>query len=392
MTNKELTDLLAQLVAVPSVNPHDEPDARIAGEKRIADVVAAYLSECGFDVSLSEREAGRPNLLAARGPADARRTLLLEVHLDTVGVKGMKRPPFEPRVEDGKLYGRGACDDKGPMASALFALKHADLDRLAGAGVRVVFAGAMGEETGNIGAVRLVEDGLRADQTIVLEPTELAVIHAHKGALWFEVEVRGRAAHGSHPEHGVNAVTGMAHVLRFLEERIAGDRKRLDHPLLGKPSLSVGSIHGGTSVNIVPDRCVIGVDRRTLPGENNEAVLEAVRLELERLASEGLILSHEIRLLKEGTPFETAVPSPLVDLLTKSCEQEGRPVRMEGAAWYSDAGPLSAVSGEIAVFGPGSIRQAHTAEEYIDLEELDAGGRILRRFLQRLGDPGPDGI
>ncbi len=287
-------------------------------------------------------------------------------------------------MEGGNLYGRGASDTKGPTAAALKALSPDVLGRLAAAGVRVVFAGAMGEETGNVGAVRLVERGLAADQAIVLEPTNLAIIHAHKGALWMEIEVGGVAAHGSNPERGVNAVTGMLELVRHLQEQLDEDRRRVSDALLGGPTLNIGLIRGGTAANIVPDRCVLQVDRRTLPGEQPGEIVERIRAVLGLMQGEGRITSFEVRIMKGGTPFSTSSASGLVTDLEEACRAAGVPPRREGAAWHSDAGPLSAVCREVVVFGPGRIEEAHTADEHIDLDSLQAGCNVLRQFFERL--------
>lgn len=389
MAEKELVELLGQLVAIPSVNPECTDDASIAGEGRLADFLAGLLEGLGFRITWHDRASGRPNLVAFHGPGKPRRTLLLASHLDTVGVTGMTRPPFEAQVEGGRLYARGACDTKGPMAAALHAFSHETLEALAAAGYGVMFAAVMGEETGNVGAARLARSGLRVDQVIVLEPTELAVIHAHKGALWFEVEVRGTAAHGSNPEHGVNAIVGMAEVLRVLQEQIKADQQARRNPLLGSPSLSVGAIRGGSAVNVVPDRCVIQVDRRTLPEEDHQQIIERVRAGLVQLEREGRILSHQVRIMKAGAPFQTSASSRLVEALKTACTRAGVKPRTEGAAWYSDAGPLSDICSEIVVFGPGSIQQAHTADEYIDLGSLQAGCEVIRRLLRQLAEKEP---
>ncbi len=382
----ELVELLKQLIAVPSVNPEDTDDPRIAGEGRLADFLAGYLEALGFRVAWDDKESGRPNLVAEHGPARPKSTILLEAHLDTVGVAGMPRPPFEAVIEGRRLYGRGACDDKGPMAAALHAMSKRTLHALGEHGVRVVFVGAMGEEKGNVGAERLARSDLRADRVIVLEPTELAIVLAHKGALWFKVEVGGVAAHGSNPGVGLNAITGMARVLDLLERQVAEDRARHRNAVLGEPTLNVGRIEGGCSVNIVPDRCVIHVDRRTLPEESTEEILERLRAGLVELQKNGVLASHAIRVGKIGSPFETSAQSGLVRLLEASCAASGVAAKREGAAWHSDAGHLSKIGSELVVFGPGSIRQAHTTEEYIDLDSLQAGCSILKHFFGKVVD------
>ncbi len=382
MADKELVNLLAQLVAIPSVNPHITTDAGIAGEAKLADFLAGYLEGLGFHIRLDDVEPGRPNLVARFGPSRPKRTLLFESHLDTVGVAGMSGRPFVARVRNGRLHGRGACDTKGPMAAALRAFSPRVLERLAGEGWQVVFAGAMGEENGNVGAMRLVKDRVRADMAVILEPTELAVIHAHKGALWVKVAGRGRAAHGSNPDRGINAVTGMVRFMELFRSRL--ERKPARDPRLGRMTLNVGSMRGGTAVNIVPDACEMELDVRTLPGGDQRRLVAAMKSDLERVKREGGLTSFGIRVMKAGIPFQTSANSELVRRLKAACRTAGVTPKMEGAAWYSDAGPLSACCSQIVVFGPGSIAQAHTADEFIDLNSLQAGCSILREFLSAL--------
>lgn len=382
MADQELVRLLEQLVSIPSVSPEYGEDPAAAGETRIAGFLADTLAHTGFKIELDEVSPGRPNLIASFGPDNPRKTLLFEAHMDTVGVTGMSRPPFKAVYESNRLYARGACDDKGPMAAALLALSRDMIEKLAASGVRTVFAGVMGEETGNIGAARLADKGVRVDQIIVLEPTELSIVHTHKGMVWLRVEVGGLAAHGSNPDRGVNAIAGMASVMQFLHERIAEDQQAWHDAVLGRPTLNIGMIHGGCAVNIVPDSCVIEADRRTLPGEDEVQIIERIRGGLVELQGKGRITSHAVRVIKLGRPFRTAENCGLIAALKRSAVRVGREAQLEGAAWFSDASVLSRVAPEVVVFGPGSIKQAHTADEHIDLNDLQAGCDILKCFLE----------
>ena len=389
MADKELVSLLEELIAIPSVSPEYTDDPAVAGEARMAGFLADTLGRLGFKIDLDEVAPGRPNLIAVFGPDKPRKTLLFESHMDTVGVAGMSRPPFKAVYEGNRLYARGACDDKGPMAAALAALSRSLLDRLAASGIRLVFVGVMGEETGNIGAARLAEQGVRADQIVVLEPTDLAIIHTHKGVIWLRIEVGGLAAHGSNPARGVNAITGMACVMQFLHEQIVEDQQARHDAVLGQPTLNIGTIHGGCAVNIVPDSCSIEVDRRTLPGEDEAEIVERIRGGLVELQRRGCIASHAVRVIKLGHPFQTAENSGLVAALKQGFHRVDREARMEGAAWYSDAGALSRVAPELVVFGPGSIKQAHTVDEHIDCDGLQVGCDILRLFLECMAGKAP---
>ncbi len=377
-------DLLARLVSIPSVNPLLADDRSIGSEAALAQFLADHLEARGFAVDWREVVPGRPNVVGRFGPTSPRRTLMLEAHLDTQGIHGMTVPPFGAEVRDGRLYGRGACDTKGPMAAALCALQGPVLESLADAGVQVLFVGAIGEEKGNLGAEQLVELGLGADEAVILEPTELAIVHAHKGVLWHEIEVRGRAGHGSDPDRALSAIRAMGRVMEAVEADVAERRKLGPHPVLGEATVNIGLIRGGTSINIVPDRCVIEVDRRLLPGEDGRAILRRLREQLEAMATAGLLTGSTVREIKCGDPFETTTACPLVRRLTQSCVAEGASGRTEGAAWFSDAGPFARTCRDVAVFGPGSIRQAHTADEYIELASLEQGTRILAGFLNRL--------
>ncbi len=386
MADASLVDLLRKLVSIPSVNPLLAEDPAIGTEKPMAEYLAGFLTQRGFAVEWVEVEPGRPNVVGRYGPAKPRHTLLVESHLDTQGIHGMVVPPFEGVVRDGRLYGRGACDTKGPMAAALHALQPATLEKLAAAGVQLIYVGAIGEEKGNTGAFQLVERGLGADEALILEPTDLAVVHAPKGAFWFEINAHGLAAHGSNPALGVNAIRGMMELVRDLESDVIAAQRATPHPLLGQPSVNFGVIRGGSSTNIVPDRCVLEVDRRTLPGEDNAALLQQVRQRVDQHVKLGNITGGEVRVLTDNTPFETSANGRLVQRLVAAARTAGEPGRAEGAAWFSDAGPFARTCREVAVFGPGSIKQAHTVDEYMELASLEKGRAILTDFFSRLAD------
>lgn len=385
MAMQDTVSLLQSLVRVPSVNPDLSGDPNIGGEKRIAGLLSELLCEKGFSVECHEPIPGRPNVIGRFGSAGAVRTILVEAHLDTQGVEGMTVPPFEALVRDGRLYGRGACDTKGPLASALMALTTERLHRLADSGIQIIFVGAIGEEKGNLGAEQLVARGIGADEALILEPTECAIVRAHKGTLWYCLEVAGRAAHGSTPGQGISAIRGMFSAIQAIDAELAEAIQRRKGSELGPPTVNIGTIRGGSSINIVPDQCRIEVDRRTIPGERNSEILDQIRERMDSLRATGAIASWNITLIKDGAPFETAIDSRLIRRLAVAVEEvNGRASRIEGAAWFSDAGVFSRTCREVAVFGPGSIRQAHTADEYIEIGELERGVRILGAFFDRL--------
>jgi len=377
----DLIQLTQDLVGVPSINPILSEDPDLRGEHRMAEFLEQYLRKAGFSVSLAGNIPGRPNVVAKMGLSKPSRRIIIEGHLDTQGIHGMIVPPFEGRIEGGRIYGRGACDMKGPMAAALVNVSPSRLQKFADAGVELVFIGAVGEETGNLGAIELANGGVGADEILVLEPTDLHIVHAHKGAFWFEVEIKGLAAHGSNPQKGLNAIKAMTRVIELIEEQVS--KSTHVSKLLGRPTVNIGTIRGGSSVNIVPDQCVIQVDRRTTPGEEGAAILKSIRASLETMVSRDIFKGFELRTIKEGVPFETLADTSLVRRLSASCEAVGVKAITEGAAWYSDAGPFSRTCREVAVFGPGSIAQAHTVDEFIEIAELIKGAHIIDRFLDR---------
>ena len=376
MKMNSVSEILRQIVAIPSVNPALADVDSIRGEARLVEWLEPWFAQKGFRTERVCSTPGRPNLLARLGARKPRKTILFESHLDTVGVTGFQGDPFALREENGRLVGRGACDTKGPLAAFMAALDTDVLAALEKSSTQLIWLGAIGEETGNLGAEEAAAAGLRTDECIVLEPTDLHIVHAHKGACWFTVATRGRAVHASDPARGDNAILKMPAVWRILEEATAEAGKTYHSPVLGRPTLSVGTIRGGVATNVVPDACEIQVDRRLMPGETAATVLADLKARLASIPG-----GVEIALLKEGLPFHTDPSAALVRRFGSALEAAGVvPVR-ECAAWCSDAGVLSSVCGETLVWGPGAIAQAHTVDEYIEATSLESGCDTLRQFL-----------
>jgi succinyl-diaminopimelate desuccinylase len=241
----------------------------------------------------------------------------------------------------------------------------------------IIFAGLVDEEHGQAGSRALVASGLRADLAVVGEPTCLQVVTAHKGTLWLELETRGKSAHGSWPELGRNAVHAMARIVDLLQTAYAAQLRRRRHPLLGCATVSVGAICGGSQANIVPDRCTILIDRRTLPGETESGVRREIIGALRRKHLKAAFAKER---LPACLPLETNPRLPLVAQFLRSIGQR-QPI---GVRYFCDASVLAHGGIPSVVFGPGDIAQAHTADEWIAVEALDRGKRLLRRFLQSL--------
>jgi len=369
--------LLCELIALPSVNPAFlSGDHRHTGERRVAEFLATVAARGGLDVELQAALPQRANLIARLSPSrKIRQRILLAPHLDTVPAAAEKQ--FLPRIQNGRLSGRGACDTKGSIAAMLGALCEIARSTQRPSETEIVFAGLVDEENTQAGARALVRGGLRADLAIVGEPTRLRVVTAHKGNWWFRLETRGKAAHGARPELGRNAVHAMAKIVDALETGYAKELRRRRHPLLGAATVNVGTICGGTQPNIVPDACAITVDRRTLPGETEAGV----RRELSAFLA-GKKLSAKFSGVKAApcSPLETDPAIPLVRQFLK-CAGQRRPV---GVDFFCDAAVLAAGGIPSVVFGPGDIAQAHTVDEWISLVELERGRALLVRFLKSL--------
>ena len=284
----EVADLAAALVRIDSVNP--ALIAGAAGEAEVAAFVAQWLERAGLEVEVVEPVPGRPSGDRDRARDGGGRSLLLNAHLDTVGTEAMETP-FDARVEDGRLYGRGSYDMKGALAAAMLALADAARSGLAG---DVILTAVADEELASVGTEAVLER-VRADAAIVVEPTELQLAIAHRGFVGFEIETHGVAAHGSRPDLGVDAIAKMGHVLVALEEldrRLQAGRR---HPLVGPGSLHASLIEGGQEFSSYPARCLLTGERRTLPGET------AAEIEADLRAAAG---DAEVRLLVSREPFE----------------------------------------------------------------------------------------
>ena len=372
MTNTE--KLLRELIALPSVNPAFLPAKHPhAGERRVAEFLAATAARAGLDVEFQAVAPGRSNLLARLSPrGKARQRLVLAPHLDTVNATDEQ---FTPRTKNGRLFGRGACDTKGSVAAMLRALCELGQGGQRPAETEIVFVGLVDEEHAQAGSRALVAGGLRADLAIVGEATRLQVVTEHKGTSWMCLETRGKSAHGSSPELGRNAVHAMARVVDLLQTDYAAQLRHRRHPLLGCATVSVGAICGGTQANIVPDHCSILIDRRSLPGETQAGIRREIVGVLRR---KHLSVSFVKDKLPPCLPLETDSRHPLVARFLNSVGQR----KPGGVRYFTDASVLGHGGIPSVVFGPGDIAQAHTADEWISLAELERGKGLLLRFLQ----------
>lgn len=386
--------LLKDLVSIPSVNPMGRD---VSGpeyfEGRVTAYLERYLSKLGVAFEVVEIEPGRANVLARLDAPGSTKTVLLDAHQDTVPVDGMTIPPFEPTETDGRVYGRGSCDVKGGLAAMLAAFTRLATDRPRGM-ANVVLSCTCDEESTSIGIYHLVGSWTgkspgyrtcpqRPDVAIVAEPTELDIVVAHRGATRWKLHTTGRACHSSRPSEGINAIYRMARVLKCLEEYAAWlPTSRPAHPLCGPATLSVGLISGGSSVNVVPDACVIELDRRIIPGEENLSA----RDELTAYLSERLDFD-----VVHDAPYCTSPAlgdewnGELARQLSRSIAQTVGARQIIGVPYGTHASRLARVGVPSVVFGPGNIAQAHTKDEWIAIDQLRQAADVYYHFCSTAG-------
>ena len=376
--------ILSGLVKIPSVNPCGRPlDSDPAfGEKRVAEHIADLLDDMDIPSSLQEYAPGRYSLFAALAGTENTRKLLFDVHLDTVGVDKMTVDPFGAAVREGRLYGRGAADDKGPAAALLLALHHlfkaGDLPRST---IHLLFAGD--EEYGTLGTRHLIESGYRCDACIMMEPTDLEIVIAHNGAARWSIFTHGKAVHSSRAHEGINAITRMGKILTFIEETLNPELALRGHPLCGRPNVNVGVITGGREHNTVPDTCEAVLLTRNSPVESSKAFMDLVNDRLRTFAEKNGILL-EISgdyLLTDG--LNTPTDEPVALAAFETLREHGYPGNMVGKPYGTDAFLMRGVNIPTIVFGPGSENDCHTPDESISLEEVERASYVLADIMRR---------
>ena len=358
-----LNSLLNDLVAIDSINP--DLVAHAAGEGPIAAFIAGWLTRAGLEVELDEALPGRPNVVGIARGTGGGKALLLNGHVDVVGVAGMA-DPFRPRLENGRLYGRGAYDMKGGLAACMVAAAEAKKHDLRG---DVIVTAVADEEYAGLGTMSIAER-YRADGAIVAEPTELQLVVAHKGFVWFEVETQGVAAHGSRPHLGVDAIVKMGGVLAGLDRLADELSRRAAHPLLGPPSIHASTISGGGEWSTYPDRCALAIERRLLPGETGDAAEAELRVIVDRLAAADPTFKATVRRVLERVPLETSPDAAVLGGVQAAAEGVlGRSVTPTGVSFWTDAASLHTAGSPTVLFGPLG-EGAHAAVEWVDLSSV----------------------
>jgi acetylornithine deacetylase len=371
----DVLQLTRELVAIDSVNPSLVPGA--AGEGAIADWLASYLQRAGFDVEVDEVAPGRPNVVAMAERSGAGPTRMLCGHTDTVGVEGMSSP-FSPILRDGRLYGRGSQDMKGGLAAMIAGAARWLNGARQGAG-RVVLAAVADEEYASLGA-EAVARRWHADEAIIPEPTGMAVAITHKGFSCVDVVTHGRAAHGSRPADGIDAVLLMGRVLARLDSLNRELQSRSPHPRLGTGSLHAGRIVGGTELSVYPARCSLQVERRTLPGEPLDIALTEVGTILDQLGQSDPAFRADVTLLLARPAYGIDERHPLPVALRQLAAAVGRDASITGMSFWTDAALLGAAGVPTVLFGPRGAG-LHGADEHVVVEDLETCARIFEGWL-----------
>ncbi|GAB1421684.1 ArgE/DapE family deacylase [Anaerolineales bacterium] len=380
----DLTTLLSELVAIDSINPNFHSEQELAadahrGEAAIGVYLVRWLMEAGIETMVQSVADGRLNVIGrVRGRGNGA-SLMLNAHMDTVHVQGMSAP-FSPLLQEGRLYARGAYDMKSGLAAALIALKNAKQMDLRG---DVLVSAVIDEEYASIGTQALLAEWERwpADAVIVTEPTELEICIAHKGFHWLEIETIGRAAHGSRPHLGIDAIMKMGQVLMQLDQLDQNLRQLSPHPLLGTPSLHAGEISGGSGLSIYPATCVLGIERRTLPGETAAIVEGQIKRILDHLQKDDPDFKALFHTLLAQPPFSVDPDAAIVTHLQSGVQSVlQREVPLVGNSFWMDAALFSEAGIPTVVFGPQG-EGAHADVEWVDMASVEACAEIYTRLL-----------
>jgi acetylornithine deacetylase len=368
--------LARALIQVDSRNPTLVSDS--PGEADCARALASVLDDWGFSVEITDHVPDRPNVVARLGPSNTP-ALMLNGHLDVVGVEGMIHEPFGAEVRDNRIYGRGSADMKGGLAAICAA---AVVGVTSKAKRQILIAAVVDEEYESLGLRALLASGVRADAAIIAEPTRLAICPAHRGFAWFDVSVRGRAAHGSRYDIGVDAITHAGLLLAELDQlegtRDSGPR----HRLLGRGSLHASKIRGGVGMSTYPEQCDLAIERRTLPGESAEQALREITDACARVKAKRPDFDARVTLSTAQLPSDVPSDAPIVKRLRGALERENVPVRIEGLSAWTDAALLNEAGISAICFGPGDIALAHAAEEFVPVDEIGLATRVLTRVVR----------
>ena len=377
VNSEETVELLKSLIKINSVNPSLVEGG--AGEAEIAEFVAGFLEDVGLEAKVIEIEKSRANAVGVLKGKGKGPSLMLNGHMDTVGVKQMTIPPFEPRVEGNKIYGRGSADMKGGLAAMMSAAK-AIVESGAELMGDLIVAGVADEEYASIGTERLVKD-VSADAAIVCEPTDLKIVIAHKGFVWMGIDTWGKAAHGSRPDLGVDAIMKMGRVLKEIEELQREALPKRRHKLLGNPSIHASIIEGGRELSTYPDHCRLQLEVRTLPGQTVESVRGEIQKILDKLSKEDSQFKADLDIMFERDPLEVSPKEDIVKTLRgANYAVTGMKTEFAGMSGWLDSEIIWKAGTPAVIFGPGG-EGFHAAIEYAYADQVVTAAKILSRTI-----------
>ncbi|RWI07216.1 MAG: M20 family peptidase [Mesorhizobium sp.] len=372
----QTVELLKQLIKIESINP--SASAQGSGEQKIAEFLEAFCRERNLPYEYQEVTDGRSNFFTWVPGQDPSKRLLFISHMDTVPVENWVADPFSPEEREGRIYGRGSCDDKGPLAAMLMALTTLG-ERKPRA--TIVLAASIDEEYRKKGARAIAQSGVSYDAAVVGEPTDLGLVVAHKGSVRWQVEVEGVPAHSSKPHLGVNAITGMAKVILALDNINETLSQRV-HPLVGPPTLTITLIEGGVELATVPPSCRVWIDRRLTPGERPADALQEVENILEKLrqAPDKINVRSLLPALEDPAP-PSAEGTQIAAVAAKACAEVAGTGKPFGVPYGTDASQLSLANIPCVILGPGSIDQAHTTNEFVEIDQLGKAVEIYQKIM-----------
>ena len=372
-----LNRLLWELVELPSINPSlGHGDECLTGEEKVAIYLEDLAKASGIESKRMKVLPGRQNLILRLKPSGkVKSRIMLTPHMDVVPAVP---DAFTPKIKNGCLFGRGACDTKGSIASFFHAFLRLSKETNRPKNTEIIFVGLVDEEFGQAGSRALAQKGPQANLAIAGEPTNLKVVSAHKGNLWIRISTQGKAAHGSTPQHGTNAIDRMSPILKALTIDYPKLLTKKVHPLLGSPTISIGTIQGGSQPNVVPDSCKIDIDRRTIPGETEESVEREIKL-----------LFRKLKIKRPDFSATRSVPCPPLDTdpsipLVQSFLKASNRRTTIGVPYFTDASPISMGGTPALVYGPGNIAQAHSKNEWVSLKEVERAEQSIFRFISNL--------
>ena len=369
--------LLHDLIALPSINTAFlSKNNSLAGEERIIDYIIGRANKAKLDTEKQQTECGRSNLIIKLAPkGKIKHRIILGPHLDTVGVDNTAM--LNPKKKGNRIYGRGACDTKGSVAVMLNSIEKLSKNRGRPSNTEIVFIGFVDEECNQTGSRAFQNLNMNADLALVGEPTRCKVVTAHKGDFWLKIQTKGKSAHGARPELGNNAAHLMAKCIDLIETKYASRLRKINHPILGSPTINTGIIKCGSQPNIVPDYCEADLDRRTLPRET----FHTIKREIHELFKKNNLKANISNIKKFPCPaMETDHKTPWVQNFMRTVRQS-KPI---GVDYYCDAANIATTGIPTVVWGPGDIAQAHTVNEWITLTQIERGINILMRFLSSL--------